>query len=143
MRRLRKVVLSVLFFLSAMTLSFAQIFEPVKWSYETRQTGENEYELVFKATIDDGWHLYSQFIQDGGPIKTSFNFDTINAVELLGKVEERGELEQDYDPNFEMELKWFSHEVEFVQKVKLKTEGAVAKGWLEFMTCDDQRCLPP
>ena len=143
MRIFRKVILSVLFFLSAMALSFAQIFEPVKWSYETRQTGENEYELVFKATIEDGWHLYSQFIKDGGPIKTSFNFDTINAIELLGKVEERGELEQDYDPNFEMELKWFSHEVEFVQKVKLKTEGAVAKGWLEFMTCDDQRCLPP
>jgi len=143
MRKFRKVFLSVLLFLSVVSLSFAQIFEPVKWSYETRQTNQNEFELVFKATIDDGWHLYSQFIKDGGPIKTSFNFDTINAIDLLGKVEERGELEQDYDPNFEMELKWFSHEVEFVQKVKLNTEGAVAKGWLEFMTCDDQRCLPP
>ena len=54
MRKVIKMILPVLFFLAAMSMSLAQIFEPVKWSYETRQTGEKEYELVFKSTIDDG-----------------------------------------------------------------------------------------
>ena len=87
---------------------FSQIFEPVKWAYSTEQVGDNEYELVFSATIEDGWHLYSQYIKDGGPIPTSFNFEPVDEIELIEKVEERGELEEEYDPNFEMDLKYYS-----------------------------------
>ena len=120
-----------------------EIFAPVKWSYDMEDLGNNEYELIFKATIDEGWHLYSQFIEEGGPVPTSFGFDSIPEIELLGPVEERGDLETDFDPNFEMELKWYSHQVQFVQKVKLNTDHVMFGGFHEFMTCDDQRCLPP
>ena len=120
-----------------------EIFAPVKWTYETNDLGNNEYELIFNATIDDGWHLYSQFIEEGGPVPTSFGFDSVPDIELLGTVEERGELETDFDPNFEMELKWYSHQVQFVQKVKLNADHVKFGGFHEFMTCDDERCLPP
>ena len=122
---------------------FSQIFEPVKWAYSTEQVGDNEYELVFSATIEDGWHLYSQYIKDGGPIPTSFNFEPVDEIELIEKVEERGELEEEYDPNFEMDLKYYSHEVSFVQRIRLLDEGARIIGNHEFMTCDEERCLPP
>jgi len=143
MKKIFFIAFSSFLLFTGISNSVAQIFEPVKWSYETKELAEGEYELLFKATIDSGWHLYSQFIDEGGPIPTSFNFDTTQGFEFVGPVEERGELEQDYDPNFEMTLKWFSHEVEFAQKVKLKGSGAKITGWLEFMTCDDERCLPP
>lgn len=120
-----------------------EIFAPVKWTYEANDLGNNEFELIFKSNIDDGWHLYSQFIGEGGPVPTSFGFDSIPEIELLGPVEERGELETDFDPNFEMELKWYSHQVQFVQKVKLNADHVKFGGFLEFMTCDDERCLPP
>ncbi|HIO73675.1 MAG TPA: DUF255 domain-containing protein [Flavobacteriales bacterium] len=140
---LRKYLLTVVLLVIGLTASFAQIFEPVKWDYAVRDLGNSEYELVFKATIDDNWHLYSQFIDDGGPIPTSFGFDSIPELELIGPVEEHGELETDFDPNFEMKLKWFSHEAEFVQKVKINADNLKFNGYYEFMTCDDKRCLPP
>jgi len=128
---------------AGMGVNQSGIFEPVTWEYEVRELGNQEYELIFKATIDDGWHLYSQFIGDDGPIPTSFGFDSIPGLDLLGPVEEIGELETDYDPNFDMELKWFSHEAKFVQKVRIKGDNIKFNGYYEFMTCDDQQCLPP
>ena len=128
--------------LSVFTVN-AQVFEPVKWQYEAKDLGNSEYELIFRATIDDGWHLYSQFIKEGGPEPTEFGFDSIAELQLIGAVEERGDLETSYDPNFEMELKMFSHEAEFVQRVKIDGNNVEFNGFLYFMTCDDEQCLPP
>ena len=128
--------------LSAFTIH-AQVFEPVKWQYEVKDLGNSEYELIFRASIDDGWHLYSQFIKEGGPEPTEFGFDSIAELQLIGAVEERGDLETSYDPNFEMELKMFSHEAEFAQRVKIDGDNVQFNGFLYFMTCDDEQCLPP
>lgn len=65
--------------------AFGQIEEPVKWSFETKNLGNNEAELIFKATIEKNWHLYSQDIPDGGPIKTSFFFNKIEGFEFIDK----------------------------------------------------------
>ena len=96
-----------------------------------------------KATIEKGWHLYSQYIADGGPIKTSFTFANSDEYELIGKVTE-GKATEYYDKNFEMQLAYFSNEATFRQKVKLKTNKALKiYGGVEFMVCDDEKCLPP
>ena len=143
MRGLKYFFAGILITVFSLFSTQAQVLEPVKWTYEVQDLGNGEYELIFKAAIDDGWHLYSQFIEDGGPIPTSFGFDTIPGLEFIGTVEERGELETDFDPNFDMQLKWFSHEVEFIQKVKIKDDNVKFNGYHEFMTCDDEQCLPP
>lgn len=120
-----------------------QIFNPVKWSYSVEVAKSGEIELVFTAKIEEGWHLYSQDIPDGGPIPTSFKFNASNKYELVGKVNEPKAIEEE-DPNFGMTLKYFEHEVKFRQKVKAKTDKKFTiDGELEFMVCDDQRCLPP
>lgn len=122
---------------------FAQILEPVKWSYESNQINDSEYELIFKATIEKGWHLYSQNIEEGGPIPTTFTFDESKDFELLSNTVEAGDLHEKYEPLFEMDLKWFENKAQFTQKVKINAEKIQVKGFLTFMVCDDSRCLPP
>ncbi|MEK7719816.1 MAG: cytochrome c biogenesis protein CcdA [Bacteroidota bacterium] len=121
----------------------AQILEPVKWSFESKKTGASEYELRFMATMDKGWHLYSQFVPSGGPIPTSFKFDKPAGFTLVGKVIEPKPLEEN-DPNFNMVVKYFIKSVVFTQKVKVISDKPVeVKGFLEFMCCNNQNCLPP
>ncbi|MEA3477712.1 MAG: cytochrome c biogenesis protein CcdA [Bacteroidota bacterium] len=124
------------------TVLFAQILEPVKWSFESKMINDNEAELIFKATIEEHWHLYSQDIPMTPPA-TTFTFDTVPGYERIGEVTESEYIEE-YDPNFEMTLKYFSDEAIFKQKIKLLSKDPVAvTGYLEFMCCDDTKCLPP
>lgn len=134
--------ITLLLFLILSIFSFGQIYNPVKWSFDSKKTGENEYELYLKASINKGWHMYSQHLpSDDGPIATSFVFNENDSFELIGKVAEP-KPHKEYDPNFDMELTWFEHEVTFTQKVKIKKNIAVT-GELEFMVCDASKCLPP
>lgn len=121
-----------------------QILDPVDWSHRVVRTGDQEFQLIFEASIDPGWHLYSQHLPDvfPRPEPTQFYYDTLKDVELIGVTEE-GESEHVYDPNFEMELNYFSNSAVFAQKVKVTGEQGVVMGAVGFMTCDDSRCLPP
>jgi thiol:disulfide interchange protein len=121
----------------------AQIFNPVKWSYNVETGNEKECTLVLTANIEKGWHLYSQFIGNDGPIPTSFKFEKGKNYELVGLVSEGKPIEE-YDKNFEMTLKFFANKAIFKQKIKvLSKKDFVVKGTLEFMVCDDHKCLPP
>ena len=123
--------------------SFSQILEPVKWKASVEKTSDKEAVLVMTATIEKGWHLYSQFIPDGGPIKTTFTFDASPNYKTLGAVSE-GKAVEYFDKNFEMQLKYFGDKAVFKQKVALNNNTAFTiAGSVEFMVCDDERCLPP
>ena len=136
--------ISALLFLTLITAytTFAQLVDPVKWSYRVEQKGQ-EATLIFKATVDKGWHVYSQFIPDGGPIPTSFTFTPDNNYSLIGKVTEpKGE--EIFDSNFDMKLKYFENTAEFKQKIKLNSSKAIKiKGVVESMACNDKNCTPP
>src|SRR5688572_8277780 len=123
--------------------SHAQILQPVKWNFTKEMKGTDQVELIFTANIDKGWHLYSQFIPDGGPIKTSFTFEPNESYQLIGNVAEGTPVEY-YDKSFDMQLKYFGEKAVFRQKIKiLKNESFTIKGGVEFMVCDDEKCLPP
>ncbi|MBC35464.1 MAG: disulfide bond formation protein DsbD [Bacteroidetes bacterium] len=137
-----KKISSLIVVLLISVASIAQILEPVTWSFSKKDLGNQEYELIFTATIDQQWHLYSQKIEMQPPA-TLFVFDENPAVELIGIVVET-ESEEKFDPNFDMMIRYFSDEAIFTQKVKIKKgSSAVIKGYIEFMSCDDMRCLPP
>jgi len=121
----------------------SQVLDPVKWSYTHEMTGENEAVLIFRADIDTHWHLYSQDIPMAPPA-TTFHFEGDTALyELLGAVSETETIEE-FDPNFDMVMKFFAEEAEFRQVVRLLTdEPVVISGYLNYMCCDDTRCLPP
>ena len=140
---MKKAILPI-FFLLGTILSFGQILEPVKWTYESKNISDQNYELIFTATIDQDWAVYSQFIGDDGPIPTTFTFEDNDAFELIGSVLESDENKvTKYDAVFDMELSKFFNKAVFTQKVRLNTDTAVIKGSLTYMTCDDQQCLPP
>ncbi|MFA6245965.1 MAG: protein-disulfide reductase DsbD N-terminal domain-containing protein [Mucilaginibacter sp.] len=121
----------------------AQVEAHVKWSYAAKKTSATEAVVLIKATIDQGWHIYSQNVKEGGPIKTSFTFAPSKEYALVGKPSEPTPITK-YEKTFGMNVGYFENSVVFQQKVKLKSAKASAvKGKLEFMTCNDSKCLPP
>lgn len=138
MKKLFAAVIVMLITVSA----YAQILTPVKWSYGAKKTSKNEATLFFKATIDKGWHIYSLNVGEGGPIKTDFTFTSSKGFTLVGKVIEPKPIKK-FEKSFNMNVTYFENAVIFQQKIKLHTAQTTVKGKLEFMTCNDQKCLPP
>ncbi len=123
--------------------AYAQIEHPVKWAYAAKKTGSNEVTVYLKATMEQGWHIYSLHVKEGGPIKTSFTFAPSTAYSLVGKIVEPKPLTK-FEKAFGMDVSYFENEVIFEQKIKLRSANVSAiKGSLEYMTCNDKKCLPP
>ena len=136
-----KLILSALF-IFINSLSFGQIIKPVKWAYAAKRISKTEAVVVFKATIDNGWHIYSQYVKDGGPVATRFEFAPSKAYSPVGKTSEPKPVTK-FEKAFEMDVSYFEKSVVFQQKVKLNAAQAVVKGKLEYMVCNDRQCLPP
>ena len=139
---MKKIFLLLAFFVLG-NASYAQIYDPVKWSTSVEKISDSEYDLVVKATIEAKWHLYSQNVPENGPIATSFSFKKNSDFKLIGKPsEEKGHTV--HDPVFDMKIKYFENKAIFKQRVKISTQNAVKIiGEVEFMVCDDSSCLPP
>src|SRR5690606_27966814 len=121
----------------------AQIYDPVKWEVTAEDITENEATVVITATIEPGWHVYSQFIEECGPLPTTFRFEESKAYSLSGSVNESPKAASAFDPNFKMQIAWHKSKVRFSQKVKLMEPKVSVAGTLEFMVCNDTNCLPP
>lgn len=133
---------AIALFLAFTLNGFSQILEPVKWSTAIEKISETEYDLIVNASIEKGWHLYSQNVPDGGPIPTTFSFEETNDYTLVGNTnEEEGHVVE--DPVFEMRIKFFENNAVFKQRITLLKDIETLKGSVEFMVCDDTRCLPP
>ncbi|WP_442587318.1 protein-disulfide reductase DsbD domain-containing protein [Pedobacter sp. AW31-3R] len=138
---MKKLLLGIAVSMFSMA-AHSQILKPVNWSYAAKRTSKTEATVFIKATIDAGWHLYSQNVKDGGPVKTTFTFPANSAYTVVGKTIEPKAITR-YEDTFKMEVSFFEKTAVFQQKVKLKGKTAVVKGTVEFMTCDDKQCLPP
>jgi thiol:disulfide interchange protein len=122
----------------------SQILEPVKWEFNYEKVNENEYNLLLDAAIDENWYLYGLEIPDGGPIPTSVSIESSEFFELIETTEEATTPEIKFDPFFEMELPLFSNNAGFRQKIRVLTDQEFTlTGFVEYMSCDDERCLPP
>jgi DsbC/DsbD-like thiol-disulfide interchange protein len=137
-----KKLLLVLAVMFAGRSAFAQVEGHVTWAYAAKKVSATEAVILLKATIDEGWHIYSLNVKDGGPIKTSFKFAPSKEFTLVGKTTEPTPITR-FEKAFSMNVSYFENSVVFQQKVKLKGKKATVKGSLEFMTCNDQKCLPP
>ena len=139
----KKVILLCLLAFSFSFQLYAQVVDPVKWETKTEKISDTEYDLISTATIDAGWHLYSQVVPEGGPIATNFSYQTNEDFKLIGKTSEEDGHTVD-DPVFEMKIKFFENKAEFRQRIKIvNKELSIVEGEVEFMVCDDEKCLPP
>ena len=132
-------LLSVLLILPALS----QIQEPIKFKTEWKQNSDTEAEIIFNATIDKGWHVYSTELGDGGPISATFNIDKIEGVEIVGKLTPSGNEINEMDPIFGMKVRYFKDKATFTQKIKITDNNYSIKGYLEYGACNDENCLPP
>ena len=140
--RTHKLLLIYTFILLSFNLS-AQMVEPIKWTFDQTQN-ENEAELQFKASIEKGWHLYDVRLPEGGPIATSIHYEDSTLFEFVGGINSTPEAEEHFDETFQMTLRYFSNQAVIKQKVKIDTDKPVEiKGYVEFMGCNDENCLPP
>jgi thiol:disulfide interchange protein DsbD len=140
---MKKYSLLTIFLFIALS-SIAQILDPVKWSFRTESISGDEFNLVFEAKIEEGWNIYSQVIVGDGPIPTSFAFEKNNKIKLVGKPSETADkIKEGMDEVFGIEIKKFGKRAIFKQKVTVLDRSTIVTGTLEYMTCDDERCLPP
>jgi len=139
---IKKIIFSVLFAFAILSVQ-AEIQKPVTWSFSNKQLSDTEFDLILTASIDNSWHLYSQFIGEGGPVPTSFKFKPSPDYTLVGKVSESPKPKKIFEKVFEMEVAFFEKKATFTQKVRLKVPASKIKGTLTFMVCDDSQCLPP
>ncbi|MDB5091100.1 MAG: sugar transporter [Mucilaginibacter sp.] len=138
---MKKIILIALLFIIH-TTAFSQILAPVKWSYGTKRISDTEAIIFIKASIDKGWHIYSQHVDDGGPVKTTITFAADKAYALNGSTIEPRPVSK-YEKTFSMNVSYFEKAVVFQQKVKLKAGQASVNGTINYMACDDHQCLPP
>lgn len=139
----KKIVISWLFMALLCLPVLAQMQNPIKFKTEWKEISSTEAEIVFSGTIDDGWHVYSTNLGDGGPTSATFNIDEIKGAEVVGELKAVGNEVEVMDPVFEMMVRFFEGSVKFVQKVKLTGGDYKVTGYLQYGACDDQSCLPP
>jgi len=135
-------ILFLLLLLSAASLN-GQIFSPVTWEFGVEKKGNDKYELVFTANIEEKSHIYSMDIPNSGPIPTTFRFDSAGSYLLDGKPFEVTKAEEKFDEAFGFKIKTFEGKAEFRQKIIAKSPSFTVTGVVNFMACNNSTCLPP
>ena len=138
-----KKILTIVLLMMVTAAAIAQLKDPVHFTTQLKELKGNEAELVFSATIDAGWHVYSTGLGDDGPISASFNAVKMDGVETVGKLQARGNEIKQFDKLFDMELRFFEKAVTFVQKIRFTKPEYDIDCYVEYGACNDESCLPP
>ena len=138
----KKIIVTLLSLLGVLGMN-AQMVDPVHFTSELKTENGVEAEIIFHATIDNGWHVYSTEIGNGGPTEATFNVVKMDGAELVGKLTPKGKVIKKIDKLFDMELKYFENEVTFVQKLRFTKPDYDIDCYLEYGACSDASCLPP
>ena len=139
MRRLSYTI--VLLFLSLAIQ--AQIVDPVHFKSEMKMLSETTAEIVFSATIEPGWHVYSTDLGQDGPIEATLNVVKMEGAELMGRLTPRGTVTEHYDQMFGMTLRYFENKGAFAQKIRFTRPQYSIDCYLEYGACNDEMCMPP
>lgn len=121
----------------------SQVLEPVKWTFESNLDGDLAT-LIFRAEIEEGWHLYDTQLPDGGPVKTSIHYADSTQFDFVGELSKEPQPTEVFDKTFNIKLGYFTKHVVLKQKIRLKNTAKIdITGFIEFMSCNDETCTPP
>ena len=122
----------------------AQILDPIHWEIHLKSINNTDYQVIYHASIDEGWHLYNMDLPEGGPVSTSFEIEVKQGLTLNGKTVATSKPVVKKDVQFDMILSWFVREATFIQNIKITDPKTFhLKGHVQFMACNDESCLPP
>ena len=138
-----KKALTIFVFLLAVVTATAQMQDPVHVRSELKKISDTEAELLFSATIDAGWHIYSTGLADDGPISATFHADKMEGAKTVGSLKARGKEQKVFDKVFEMEVRYFEQAVTFVQKIQFTQPQYNIECYVEYGACNDRMCMPP
>jgi thiol:disulfide interchange protein DsbD len=139
---MKKALLTLIGLIAVLAVN-AQMVDPVHFTAELKTGDGAEAEIVFHATIDPGWHVYSTEIGKDGPIEATFNVVKMEGAEPVGKLTPKGHVIKKMDKLFDMELKYFEGEATFVQKIRFTKPEYDIDCYLEYGACSDASCMPP
>lgn len=139
---MRKICVLLLMAMVSFTVH-AQMKNPVKFKASFKPVSDTEAQIVFTASIDAGWHVYSPKMGGGGPTPAAFHIDKIKGAELVGKLQSVGKEVVTNDKVFDMQVRYFEHHVTFIQKIKYTGKAYDVKGYLEYGACNEENCMPP
>ncbi|MCB8963490.1 MAG: thioredoxin family protein [Bacteroidales bacterium] len=139
MNRIKRALLSLLV-LAGLTAN-AQMDDPILWSGSPKRIEGNKYEIVINATIDEGWHLYTTKLPEGGPLPTKFTFTEPKGFKLIGEIKELSKSKTEHDEVFNLDLSYFEHEAKFSQIVELTGNDAMASIGVEYQACYADKCI--
>lgn len=139
---MNKFLTSLIFLCTSLFVS-AQIENPAKWSYQLTEGAEGA-QIEFKVNIAQGWHLYDLNLPEGGPVSTSFHFESLKGCSLIGDIVSQQKPITYHDAIFDMQLRTYEGKASFIQKIKIDNpDSLLIEGYLQYMLCDDKACLPP
>jgi hypothetical protein len=142
-------LLTLLFLKEQMSKIFLFLFffhqaSPCSWTFTSKKIDPATYEIHCRVAINAPWHTYSQFTPEGGPVPTKFMYAKNPLYSLDGNTAENGKLITRHESVFNVDVKYFEGEVDFVQRVKIKANAKTNfTGTVQFMVCNDSECLPP
>ena len=139
-KTMKSKILLALFALFNLTV-MAQ--NPVRFSVQQKKVSPTEVDVIFTAKIDAGWHVYSTGLPAGGPTSASIKTEKAEGAQPVGKLTPRGKEINVFDKVFEMKLRYFEHNVSFVQKYKITGKTYKISGYMEYGACNDEMCMPP
>lgn len=141
--KLKNFILLILALLSSVVS--AQIKDPVKFKYTVNTLANGEYEAVLTASVDKGWHIYSQDLPQDSGIPTEMKVSSKDGITLIGKVVEAGKKHSEFSEAFGAQIVYYSNTAQFKQKFKLKdkVKSALVVAEITYQTCDDRICLAP
>lgn len=137
-----KYLTVLLCFIAYCNFTFAQNANPVRWTFRANKINDAEYNLVFTASIQNGWCIFSQYLEEGGAWPTSLNFDLSPDYELIDLTQESGKKKEGYDPMFGVNIIKYEGRMTLSQKVRIKESLQEISGYIEFMSCNTEGCLP-
>ena len=139
---LRKLALLICFFLQV-SIAHSQVFDPVTWDFGYEKTGDNQFDIVMTAIIENEWHIYGMDVPEGGPIPTTFGFEDADRYSVEGIVRETEPAVEKMDEAFGFKIKTYSSKAEFRQRITGNTSSFTVKGIVTFMACNNTTCTPP
>lgn len=117
----------------------AQILNPVQWKTKVVQKSATEFELIMDATIENEWHMYSQFTPENGPLPTVFDYKNAKGnFDLVGKTKE-SPYKKVYNDIFEVDEYYFAKTAQFKQIIKVTNPKLKeVKVYVEYQVCKEQ-----
>lgn len=140
---MRTFLFALILFFNIVPLS-AQVQNPVSWTYSVQKTKTQTWNVRITAKLEERWYIYSQNMDEGGPLPTKITFAQQKQVALRGNPEEVGELHTKFEEVFGMKTKYYEGKVVFEQEVIVKGRLPITvTGTIEYMVCNGEQCLPP